>query len=344
MSAHVSRPAIALPPHAVTTDQILADIRAHNPDHPRLPVWERVIANSGVETRYWSRPLDEAVADRSVGERAADAFGDALDLAEAAARRALGEAGLIPGSVDCIITSHVTSWTVPNLDVRLAGRLGLRPDVSRIPMATLACAGGVQALVRATDYVRARPGSTVLVVTAETLSTIYHRHEDSTESMIYKALFGDGAAATIVTDRRLRPGLAIHDTWEYLLPDSLDRYWGRIDDRGLHFDSTRKAARAANDVLPHLHAWLGDRPVDWAAIHPGAPSIITDVAASLGLDPVKGGRHAHESLQRNGNLGASAVLDVLRRIHDDPPLPGTPGMAVAFGPGFVAGGVRGAWE
>nr|BBG91909.1 type III polyketide synthase [Streptomyces sp.] len=342
MPAYVSEPVTVLPPHKITTAEICEDVRAHHGDHPRLPTILRVIEGCGVAERYFTRPFPEAVAAVGVEHRLRSAFGDASAMAEEAARRALEGGGLTATDVDIVITSHTTSWAVPNLDAHLVVSLGLRPGVARIPLTSLACAGGAQALIRAADQLKARPGAKVLVVVAEALSTIYHRDEDSVESMIYKALFGDSAGACVVTDVPRGPGLVIEETFEFLLPDSLDRYWGHADLAGLHFNSTRKALAAPGQAVPHVLEWLGDRRPAFAVVHPGGPRIITETIAALGLAPDHG-HHSFNSLAQNGNLGGNAVLDVLRRTHTTPPDPGAEGLMVAFGPGFAVAGVRGRW-
>ncbi|MEW2302000.1 PhlD [Streptomyces sp. NPDC006655] len=356
MPAHIGRPEIALAEHRVTTDALIEHVRAtyRHPDDPSRPhrsmaVWERLMRNSGVQQRYWSRTLPEVTQPVGVAQRAKNAFNDALDLAETAAQRALDVAGLDPGDIDAIVTSHTTSWSVPNLDVHLIERLGLRPTISRMPLATLACSGGAHALVRALQYTQARPGGArVLVVVAETLSTIYHQREQTPQSMIYRTLFGDSAGATVVTgihqgNAADLKGCIIDDGFELAMPNSRDRYWGTIDEQGLHFDSTRAAASAAADALPYVKEWLGTRTVEWAGVHPGGPRIIDDVIEGLGLDTGKHGRHSHTSLAENGNLGGAAVLDVLRRTYDEPPAPGAEGALLAFGPGFTVAGAYGAW-
>jgi len=350
MPAHIRRPVIRLAEHPVTTDALLTHVRdTHSADHPRMPLWERLIRNTGVRERRWARPLPEATVRTGVAHRAKTAFGDALDLAETAAREALDVAGLDPGDVDALVTSHTTSWTVPGIDVHLVERLGLRPTLARMPLSTLACAGGATALIRALDYTRAWPGARVLVVVAETLSTIYHDTETTPESMIYRGLFGDSAGACIVTG--IHPGhpapdgggFLVERPYELTMPGTRDRYWGAIDGDGLHFLSTRAAARAAADAIPYIADWLGDRPVEWTVAHPGGPRIIDDFVNGLGLDAEKDGRHSHASLAENGNLGGVAVLDVLRRTHDDPPAPGASGVLAGFGPGFNVAALHGSW-
>ncbi|MFH8989906.1 PhlD [Streptomyces sp. NPDC017940] len=344
MPAHVLRPQTVLGDHKVTTSEIAEDVRLHHPDHPRLRACLRVIENCGVRTRYFTRPLDSPTVAGAAGidERTRVVFADVLAMAEKAAFAALDAARLEAQDIDAIVTTHTTSWTVPNLDINLIERLGLRPTVRRVALTTVACPGGAQALIRAADLVAARPRSKVLVIAGEALSGIYHHSDTSIESMIYKALFGDAAAATVVTGEQLGPGLMIEDTFEYVLPDSVDRQAGMIDRGGIHFVSTKQALSAANDVLPQLKGWIGaDRP-EFAVIHPGSPRIITDTAAALGLSD-HDARHSTETLAHEGNIGGVSVLRVLERTHAEPPADGARGYTVAFGPGFATAALRCRW-
>ncbi|MFI0929613.1 PhlD [Streptomyces sp. NPDC021012] len=354
---YISRPFTTLPAHKVTTTEIIDDIVSRHPDHPRLRVIPRAINNLGIESRHFTQPLTAPTVSGSaaIEERSNTAFADALDMATRSAKRALTAYGLAPGpapgsyaDIDAIITTHSTGWSVPNLDIHLIGPLGLRPTISRIALTTMACAGGTQALIRAVDYVTARPGSKVLVVAAEVISSVYNHADTSIEAMIYKALFGDSAAACIVSSEPLG-GPAFHvagpdDTLEYVLPDSLSRYNGRIGSDGFHFDSTKEALSAADEALPTVLDWIGPhRAVDWAAIHPGSPRIITDTARAFGLDD-HDTRHSTATLAHEGNLGGVSTLRVLERTHTDPPETGTPGIVIAYGPGFTTAALRGTWH
>ncbi|MFH9426033.1 type III polyketide synthase [Streptomyces sp. NPDC017529] len=348
MPAYVSRPAIELPPHKVTTEEICADITARHPGHPRLGAWLRTVRNVGVTTRYFTQALESPyVSGRtSLEERNRQAFADGVDLAAQAARHALDATRLAPSDIDCIVTSHTVGWALPHLDIHLIERLGLRPDVRRLAFGSLGCIGGAHALAMAADQVAARPASRVLVVVAEPLSTIYHHTDTSTEAMIYKGLFGDSGGACIVTGEPLGPGLRIDDSWHYHLPHSRDRYWGRLDADGFHFDSTRAALTAPADAMPALTTWLASQPdhqePGFILAHAGGPAILNTITGHLGFDR-EDLRHSWDSLAETGNLGGISVLDVLRRTHDTPPADGDRGLMLAYGPGFTTSALTGTW-
>lgn len=346
MPAHVTRPAVEHPNHWVTTDDICDNITTHHPDHPKLETVLRVIRNTGVERRAFHHPLgsDQISGSLGIADRNRQAWADASTLAEEAAEKALEAAGLQPGDITAIVTSNTTSWAAPGLDVHLVEQLGLRPDVRRVALATVGCIGGAQALTRAADLVTAH-GSRVLVVVSEALSTIYHHVDTSLESMIYKALFGDAATACIVTAEPLQPGVRIDDTWEYLLPNSRDRFWGSLLETHIRFDSTKAATRAPADAMPALVDWLKQRDAvtpDWAVVHAGSPAILTAAQQGLSLTGSQL-QHSHASLAQVGNLGGSSVLDVLRRTHGAPPADGAKGLMLAYGPGFATTALTGTW-
>ncbi|MFF2721408.1 hypothetical protein [Streptomyces sp. NPDC058011] len=209
--------------------------------------------------------------------------------------------------------------------------------MERIGLATAACVGGGHGLVHAVRSLRGRAGGRALVVAAEDLSTLYNPASGAPtmQAVLYGGLFGDAAGAVVVSSvgEAGAGDLVVEDVWELVLPDSSDAYWGVVHEEDVFFDSGPEATRAPGRVLPYLTGWLGGRAVDWAAVHPGGPGIISGTLTGLGLDEEKAGEHARASLA-GGNLGGVAVLDVLARTLGDA-VQG-PGVAVGYGPGFTA--------
>ncbi|WP_327293670.1 MULTISPECIES: PhlD [unclassified Streptomyces] len=351
MPAYVSRPAIVLPEFEVSTREIIDDIARNHPDDPRLKVYERVISNLQVDKRYFVAPLDSPAisGDADITERVGTGYGHAVRMGELAARKAMEQEGVQPSEIGAIVTSHSTTWGVPGLDVLLCNALGLPMRTRRIGMTTLACGGGIQALIRAVQLAAAEPGTKVLVVVSEVISSVYNHRDTTMQSMIYKALFGDSAGACVVsTTAPGTPGIRIEDpvsanTFELLLPDTEDLYSGKLDTSGLHFDSTKAGQKGALDSMPYVLDWLDHKVPDWAVIHPGSPSIITDVAKSLGLTD-EHTRHSRAVLAETGNLGGISVLAVLDKLHSAPPAAGESGVALAFAPGFATAALRCSWS
>lgn len=340
MAVVIGRPVVVRAPCEVGTDDLVADLKARF-DHPKLAVWVRMLRSTGVVERPWSAPPAVTVGREGIGVRSRAAYEASRDRAATAAQDALAQSGLGPGDVDVLITSHTTSWTIPGLDADLVGRLGLRPDVERIGLATAACVGGGHGLVHAVRALRGCAGGRALVVAAEDLSTLYRTGSDETrmQDVLYAGLFGDAAGAVVVSavEAAGAGDLVVEDVWELVLPDSSDAYWGVVHEEGVFFDSGKEAVKAPERVMPYLTRWLDGRPVVWAAVHPGGPGIISGTLAGLGLPEEKAGQHARDSLT-GGNLGGVALLDVLSRIMADGAAEG-PGVAVAFGPGFTAAGL-----
>lgn len=166
--------------------------------------------------------------------------------------------------------------------------------------------------------------------------------------MIYKLLFGDGGAATVVSVEPLNePGLYIEDTWTYLHRDSsgdtTHYYKLRADNVGYHFDSTPAAVNAVAQVAPAI-PWIHDQgwAPEHAVIHPGSSKIL-NLAVQTKVCSEKAIRHSRTVLEEDGNTGGPTVLRILARIHDDPPSHDSLGVLFGVGPGFCAAAARTRW-
>ncbi|MEU6997917.1 3-oxoacyl-[acyl-carrier-protein] synthase III C-terminal domain-containing protein [Nonomuraea sp. NPDC046570] len=334
-----------LPPNRYTQSE-LTDLAARMclPDGVGRRLLDRLHAAARVETRHLALPIEQYGKLDGFGA-ANDAFiTAAVDLGAQAVGEALDAAGLTPGDVDLIMFTSVTGVAAPSVDARLAGRLGLRPDVKRVPVFGLGCVAGAAGIARLHDYLRGWPGHVAVLLSVELCSLTLQRGDSSTANLVAGALFGDGAAAVVAlgADRAGGRGPAVVATRGHLYPDSehvmgwdvRDSGFGVVLDAGVP-DVVR--TYLADDV----HAFLGDhglttKDVTAWVCHPGGPKVLEAVAETLDL-PFGALDLTWRSLAANGNLSSASVLHVLRdTLALRPPEPGTPGLLIAMGPGFCS--------
>ena len=133
----IAAAAVEFPPHRHSQDEVVAAlVGAAGPDFLRFA------ASSGVGTRQLALPLDRYPKLTGFTEANAAYLDVAMELGERAIRKALDAAGLQPSDVDIVFSTTVTGAVVPTLEARLAGQIGLRPDVKRVPLFGLGCVAG----------------------------------------------------------------------------------------------------------------------------------------------------------------------------------------------------------
>ncbi len=189
----------------------------------------RVFESSGIRQRYAVRPLDWYLEPLGWPERTAAYLEGACQLFVDAATQALDAAGLRAAEVDTIVTVSSTGIATPSLEARVAGRLGFRPDVERVPVFGLGCAGGVSGFSIASRLARR---AQALVLVAVELCTLAFRLDklDQGEHRRHGAL------------RRWRRGLrarageagiaAVEMSGQHTWPDTLDIMGWDVDPQG----------------------------------------------------------------------------------------------------------------
>ncbi|PRC44192.1 type III polyketide synthase [Mycobacterium sp. ITM-2017-0098] len=299
---------------------------------------ERLHAKAGVEYRHTALPLSEYSGLRGI-ERANERYIDeAVDLGERALRGALEGAGLAGQDLDLLIVTSVTGVAVPSLDARLIPRLGLRPDVKRLPIFGLGCVAGAAALARLHDYLLAWPDHHAAVLAVELCSLSWPMTDLVTADLVVTGLFGDGAAAVVAAGDRGSAGARVVATRSEVYPDSGETLGWRLASDGFRIVLTAELAdviegRLAGSVTAFLaeHELTVDEVSVWVC-HPGGPKVLDAIQNSLKL-PDSAVEPSRRSLAEVGNLSSVSVLHILEKILSTNPPPGSTGLMIGLGPG-----------
>ena len=328
----------AVPPYRIDQRDAAA---AHQGFASRFPDFEqlaRVFESSGIKSRYAVRPLDWYLTPLGWPERTAAFVDGASELFVDAAETALRAADVRARDVDVVVTVSSTGITTPSLEAKVAGRMGFRPDVERVPVFGLGCAGGVTGLSIGSRFAQARPGCVVLVVAVEACTLAFRLDELTKSNIVATALFGDGAGACVL--RAGTGGIAsVEMSGQYTWPDTLDIMGWRIDPTGLGVIFARSIPPFAQaNLRPAMDSMLAAQgldvdDVDRFICHPGGVKVIEALEHSLSIGQ---GQLDHERtvLADHGNMSAPTVLFVLDRARHA----GLPATSVvsALGPGFTA--------
>ncbi|GAA1639966.1 beta-ketoacyl-ACP synthase 3 [Georgenia ruanii] len=188
---------------------------------------------------------DEWIRQRTgiISRRRAKAETTVADMAEAAARAAMDQAGITGADVDAVIISTVTWFEqTPSLAAVVADRLGATPAAAYDISA--ACAGYAYGIAQADALVRAGTARHVVVIGVEKMSEFI----DPTDRSI-SFLLGDGAGAAVVGPSDT-PGIG-------------RTVWGS--------DGSSAA------MIGQTHSWLdyrtGDGEVAWPTLRQEGPSV-----------------------------------------------------------------------
>ncbi|MFB1295241.1 type III polyketide synthase [Mycobacterium sp. pW049] len=336
---HIAGTAVAFTDHEYSQDEVARALTEFTG-----PSFARFARTSGVEHRNLALPMDRYPELTGFTDANAAYLRVAAELGERAVRSALAAAHLEAADVDAIFTVSSTGVAVPTLDARISGRLGLRPDVKRVPIFGLGCVAGAAGLARAHDYLRGFPDHVAVLLSVELCSLTMQRQDTSIPALIGLCLFGDGAAAVAVVGDERRPATPhraprIVATRSTLFPDTVDVMGWNVGSNGFQLVMSRDVPRMAQEHLADAvdgfladHG-LGTQDISTWVCHPGGPKVLDAVGDALRL-PHEALRHSRESMSAHGNLSSASVLDVLARTTAEPPPAGSLGVMLAMGPGF----------
>lgn len=265
-----------------------------------------------------------------------------LEVAEIAVKNALQQSTIKPAEITHIITVSCTGFSAPGVDIHLIKRLGLAPTIKRTLIGFMGCNAAFNAMKIAHAICQSDDKARVLLVCIE-LCSLHFQIEDSLESVVINALFGDGAAAAILASLSPEESLgklAYIDGYSLLLEDSLDLMTWNIGNTGFTMTLSPEIPTVIAQHLPgYLHQFLGQHHLkqevlDFWAIHPGGRQIIDRIKSTLGLkDELVA--NSYQVLRQYGNMSSATILFILQSLmpKHQQGVPYQNGIALGFGPG-----------
>src|SRR5258708_1247607 len=254
----------------------------------RLDAMMTVIAIAEVQKRTSIFTVEYIGEPRRLEQTSREYQEHAVRLGHRVAESCLINAGMTARDVDLIITVSCTGFMIPSLDAHLINLMGFRSDVRRLPLTELGCAAGAMALAHTSEFVRAFPDRTVLVVAVELATLTFQRGDLSQANLISCVLFGDGAAAAVVTGRPAS-GPRILDSATHTFPQSLDAMGFELRDTGFHIALSKDVPQMVRDGIKAVvdrflcRSDLTREAIAAFILHPGGQKLLSYVEEQLGL-------------------------------------------------------------
>lgn len=343
--------ATTLPKYTRTTEEILPYVRqwiSGQPERFQKKVL-KIFQYARVDRRYGIMDIDQIFAPKGFEERNDYYIEQVIEISEDVLKKALAKAELNPEDIDFIITVSCTGFMIPSLDAYLINRLRMRPDIVRLPVTEMGCAAGVSATIYAQNLLMANPGKKAAIIAVESPLSTVQLDDFSMTNMVCAAIFGDGAACTIMGYDDEKVGPVILNSEMYHFYDEIHMMGYKVRDTGFQMVLDQTVPEKIQTHFPKiLDEYLAKngvsiKDIEHFIFHPGGKKIVQTVEELLepygkNIDVTK------EVLRQNGNMSSATVLYVLEQILEQETAAGAHGMMLSFGPGFSAQRVLLQWQ
>ena len=315
-------------------------------------VVKKLLRAPHIQKRHLYLPEKDARTGHALSESAADLHAKfrqgALEIGSRAIRNALDAASLSTADVDYMLCVTSSGFMVPGLSALFSRELGFDPKLVRADVVGMGCNAGLNGLNPLVQWVRNHPDRVALLVCCEINSAMYVL-DDTIRTGIVNSLFGDGAAAAVLTSYagngaglpRSGPAPCVIDFESFCIPEQ----WAAMrfdwnDDAGkwsFYIDREIPYVIGFN-VREPLGRLLERNGLDFSAIrhwvlHTGGGAVIDSVKLGLGLQE-HDVRHTRSVLRDHGNISSGSFLVSLERLLGEGcASPGDRGVMITMGPG-----------
>jgi 3,5-dihydroxyphenylacetyl-CoA synthase len=345
-TAVIASVASAFPERSYTQDEVATLLGLEN------RVVRKLLRAPHIQKRHLYLPETDARTGRLVPESAADLHAKfrvgALEIGSRAIKDALGALSLSTRDVGYLMCVTSTGFMVPGLSSLFSRELGFDRRLVRADIVGMGCNAGLNGLNPVVQWVRNHPGRVGLLVCCEINSAMYV--VDATpRTGIVNSLFGDGAAAAVVTSyggdgQEPAPSPRtpyVVDFESFCIPEQWDAMrfdwdagagkWSFYLDRDIPYVIGFNVREPVEALL--ARNGLGLSAVRHWVLHTGGGAVIDSVKLTLGLEE-HDVRHTRSVLRDYGNISSGSFLVSLERLlAEDCVSAGELGVMVTMGPG-----------
>ncbi|NQZ74888.1 MAG: type III polyketide synthase [Ekhidna sp.] len=266
---------------------------------------------------------------------------NAIVLAENACLEAISLSGVNKDHITHLVAVSCTGMYAPGLDIELVDRLNLNTSTQRTSINFMGCYAAFNAMKVANSIVSSDKNATVLIVCVE-LCSIHLQQKKDDENLLANAIFGDGAAAMIVSSKAKNRSLEMVNFFNDLALHARDEMGWYIGDHGFEMHLSAKVPDVIKEGIGELTDRLLNKialnieDVHFFAIHPGGKRILDVIEEKLKITKAQN-NPAREILKTHGNMSSPTVLFVLKHILDKAKVEDNDKniLSFAFGPGLT---------
>lgn len=350
MAVKITSVAKQLPKYSKETKDIIPFVKlwTQNQEERFQRKVVKLFEGAGVDKRYSIMEPEEVFTATTFQDKNNIYAREVVPLAEKALLKSLKKSNIKPEDLDYIITVSCTGIMIPSLDAYLINSLQLKQNVVRLPVTEMGCAAGISGIIYAKNFLEANPNKRAAVIAAEAPTATFQLDDFSMTNVVSAAIFGDGAAAVIMSSYQEDKGPTILDEAMYHFYDATHMMGFNLVNSGLQMILDKEVPQKIADHFPNIiHPFLEKnrlniKDIDHLIFHPGGKKIVQTVEDLFG----KLGKNINDTkevLRLYGNMSSATVLYVLERFFEQNPKPGEKGIMLSFGPGFSAQRVLLAW-
>jgi predicted naringenin-chalcone synthase len=322
MAAYLNSIGTAVPSLSLEQSQISELLKHHYSEElssRSLDVLEKVLLHPGIKKRHFAaenlRELEE-IRNEHPDIRASRFQKWVVSLSAEALKKAASKADVDIKSIDAIITNTCTGYLCPGISSYLIEELGLDNSVRVYDLAGMGCGGAIPNLQLASSLVQAE-NITVAGIAVEICSATFQMGNDMS-LLISNALFGDGAAAFIVSPER--SGFEILSSCSGIFPQYREAVRYVYKNGQLHNKLSPGLPQILSSLLPSfvkdLLSGTAISEINNWAIHPGGEKILNSVQSSLSLTESKIGT-SRNILKEYGNMSSPSVMFAIDKIMEN---------------------------